>query len=217
MKKEKNMTKRVLMLLMAAAGAAGCTPTYRVHVNTFSQFKEPLNPGASINVAVDPNSRNPILAEKMASKTATMLQDLGYSAAEKTEAAPYTLTFRAGVDISDYLDYIPISRPFGGYYGFHGGFHRGYGFGYTTYAPYVETVYTHWLEMRLYGPGGAAKGKTPLWIGEAVVGMEDPEMREAVNYLLVGLMEYFGTDTGRWVSVAIKKDDPRVLALAEIP
>ncbi|MCX5644760.1 MAG: hypothetical protein NTZ17_08745 [Phycisphaerae bacterium] len=211
------MTRRVLMLLIAAAGAAGCTPTYRVHVNTFSQAKEPLSQGASINVAFDPNSRNPILAGKIASKIGTMLQDLGYRAAEKSEAAQYTLTFRAGIDVSDHLDYMPMSRPFGGYYGFYGGGRRGYGFGYTTYLPYVETVYSHWLEMRLYGPGGATKGKIPLWIGEAAVGLEDPETRQAVNYLLVGLMEYFGADTDQWVTVTLKKDDPRVLALAEMP
>jgi hypothetical protein len=215
--KEWNMTRSVLMLLMAAAGAAGCTPTYRVHVNTFSQFKEPLNQGASINVAFDPNSRNPILAGKIASRIGTMLQDLGYGAAEKPEAARYTLTLRAGVDASGYLDYMPISRPFGGYYGHYGGFHRGFGYGYTTYVPYVDTVYTHWLEMRLYGPGGTTKGKIPLWIGEAAVGMDDPETRQAVNYLLVGVMEYFGTDTAQWVTVTLKKDDPRVLALADLP
>ena len=96
-------------------------------------------------------------------------------------------------------------------------FHRGFGFGYTTYVPYVETVYTHWLEMRLYGPGGTTKGKIPLWIGEAAVGMEDPETRQAVNYLLVGVMEYFGADTAQWVTVTLKKNDPRVLALAETP
>ena len=211
------MTKRVLMLLIVAACATGCTPAYRVHVNTFSEFKDPLNQTAPICVAVDPNSRNPILAGKIASKIGTMLQDLGYRAAEKSEAAQYTLTFRAGVDVSDHLDYMPMSRPFGGYYGLHGGFHRGFGFGYTTYVPYVETVCTHWLEIRLYGPGGATKGKPPLWIGEAAVGMEDPEMREAVNYLLVGLMEYFGTDTDQWVTVTLKRDDPRVRALAEMP
>ena len=212
------MTRRVLMLLLAAAGVAGCTPTYRVHVNTFYQLKEPLSQGNSIYVAVDPNSRNPILAQKIAAKMRTMLQDLGYGAAEKPESAQYTLTFRAGVDTSSYLDYMPISRPYGGYYGLYGGFHRGFGFGYTTYLPYIETVYAHWLETRLYGQSDIIKGKAqPLWIGEAVVGMDDPELRQAVNYLLVGLMDYFGADTQRWVTVRLKKDDPRVLAVEEAP
>jgi hypothetical protein len=42
-------------------------------------------------------------------------------------------------------------------------------------------------------------------------------MRRAVNYLLVGLMDYFGEDTERWVTMSLKENDPRVLAVAEIP
>ena len=212
------MTKRVLILLLTAAGAAGCTPTYRVHVNTFSQLQEPLGQGTSIYVAADPNSRNPILAQRIGVKIRTMLEDLGYNASEKAAGAQYTLTFRAGLNASSYLDYLPVSRPFGGYYGFYGGgFHHGYGFGYSTYVPYIETVYSHWLEMRLYGPREAGKDKSqPVWIGETMVGMDDPEMRQAVNYLLVGLMEYFGADTRRWVSLTLKQTDPRVEGLAGV-
>ena len=211
------MTRRALTLLLVAAGAAGCTPTYRVHVNTFSQLQEPLGSETSIYVVVDPNARNPILAGTIAAKIRTMLQDRGYATAEKAEGAQYRLTFRVGVNASSYLDYMPVYRPFGGYYGYYG-LHRGYGFGYgySVYEPYVETVYGNWLEMRLHGPGNVPKEKPPVWIGEAVVGTEDPEMRQAVNYLLVGLMEYFGVDTHRWVTVNLKENDPRVEGLAEV-
>jgi hypothetical protein len=214
-RKECDMIRYALTLILVAACGAGCTPTYRVHVNTFSQFDEPLSQGQSIFVAVDPNSRNPILGRQIAAKIGTMLEDLGYRAAKQPEDARYTLTFRAGVDSSEYLSYMPVSRPYGGYYGLYGsGFHRGFGWGYTTYMPFIETVYTHWLEARLYGQSDIIKGKTqPLWIGEALVGMDDPELRQAVNFLLVGLMEYFGTDTGRWVTTKLEKDDPRVLAV----
>ncbi len=212
------MTRHMRVLLLAAVAVAGCTPTYRVHVNTFSQLQEPLRKGNSIYVAVDPNSRNPILAQRIAAKMRAMLQDLGYAAAEKPENAQYTLTFRAGVDTANYLDYLPVSRPYGGYYGYYGGFYRGFGWGYTTYMPYIETIYAHWLDTRLYGQGDVIKGKAqPVWIGEAIVGMDDPDLRQAVNYLLVGLMEYFGADTQRWVAVKLKQDDPRVLAVAEAP
>jgi len=211
------MTRRVLILLLVAAGATGCTSSYRVHVNTFSEVKEPLGQGASIYVAVDPNSRNPILAGTIATKIRAMLDDLGYNTPEKGEAAQYRLTFRAGVNTSSYLDYVPVSRPFGGYYGFYGGgFHHGFGYGYTVYEPYIESFYSHWLEMRLHGQGDLAKGKTPLWIGEAIVGTEDPELRQAVNYLLVGLMEYFAADTQHWVSLTIKENDPRIEGLATV-
>jgi hypothetical protein len=212
------MTRRTLLLLTAVAGLAGCTPTYRVHVNAFSQLKEPLGRGAAVYVAVDPNSPNPILAAKIAAKIRTMLQDLGYSAPEKAEGAQYRLTFHAGVNQSSYLDYLPVARPWGGYYGFYGGFHRGFGLGYTVYEPFLETIYAHWLDMRLFGSANVAKvNAQPLWIGEAVVGMDEPELRRAVNYLLVGLMEYFGEDTEHWVTIPIKQDDPRVEGLIAVP
>lgn len=216
------MTRRVLILL-AALGAAGCTPTYRVHVNTFSQLKQPLGQGASLYVAVDPNSRNPILAARIDGKIRSLLQERGFDIAEKAAGAEYTVTFRAGINATSYLDYYPVSRPFGGYYGgfyggYYGGFYRGFGFGYTSYVPYIETVYAHWIEMRLYGPGNAGKARgQPVWIGEAVVGMDEPELRRAINYLLVGLMDYFEEDTERWVTVTLKDKDPRILALEEIP
>jgi len=206
------MTRSTLLLLIVTACGAGCTPTYTVHVNTFSEIKEPLSRTTPIHVSVDPNSRNPILADAMAAKTRALLGERGYAPSEKAEGAGYVLTFRAGIDSTRVLDYAPIYRPYGGFYGFYGGGFRHFGYGYSTYVPYVETVYTHWLEMRLFTPGKSR----PIWIGEAVVGRSDAELRESVNYLLIGLVEYFGADTERWVSIKFKKGDPRVEGLATV-
>jgi hypothetical protein len=209
------MTRSVLMLLIVAACAAGCTPTYTVHVNTFSQIQEPLSQTAPIYVSTDPNSRNPILADIIAAKIRTLLEEHGYTAAEKAADAAYVLTFRAGIDSTRVTDYMPVSQLFGGFYGFHGGGFRGLGFDYTTYVPYIETVYAHWMDLRLLAQGPSAKNKTqPIWIGEAVVGRSDPEMRDSANYLLLGLFEYFGADTRRWLTLTIKENDPRIEGLA---
>jgi len=210
------MTRLVSILLLVAGLGAGCTPVYTVHVNTFAEIKEPLSQTASIYVSADPNSRNPILADIMAAKIRTLLQEHGYTPAEKAEGARHILMFRAGIDTTRVMDYMPVSRPLGGFYGFHGGRFRGMGYGYTTYVPYLDTVYVHWLEMRLFGQGPNVKDKTrPVWIAEAIVGRSDAELRDSVNYLLIGLMEYFATDTKRWVSMRLPEDDPRVQGLAE--
>jgi hypothetical protein len=215
-RKEGNMTRRVLMLLIVAAGAAGCTPAYTVHVNTYSEIKEPLSQTTPIYVSTDPNSRNPILADAIASKVRTLLEEHGYTVAEKAEGAGHVLTFRAGIDSARVMDYMPVSRPFGGFYGRYGGGFRGLGYGYTSDVPYTETVYVHWMEMRLLAQGQNVKDKTrPVWIGEAVVGRSDAELRDSVNYLLIGLFEYFGADTERWVSMTIEEDDPRIQGLTE--
>ena len=210
------MVKRVLMLLVVAACVAGCTPSYTVHVNAFSELKEPLSQTTPIYVSPDPNSRNPILADAIAAKIRALLQEHGYTTAEKTEGAGYVLTFRAGIDTTRVMDYSPVARPYGGFYGFYGHGFRGFGYGYTTYAPYIETVYTHWMEMRLFqGPSAKDKAR-PVWIGEAVVGRSDAELRESVNYLVVGLVEHFGADTRRWVHLRLKRNDPRLEGIAEI-
>jgi len=210
------MTRTTLLLLLAAAAGAGCTPTYTVHVNTFSEIKEPLSRTTPIYVSVDPNSRNPILADVIAAKARALLQEHGYTSSEKAEGAGYLLTFRAGIDSTRVLDYLPAYRPYGGFYGFYGGY-RHFGYGYSTYVPYVETVYAHWMEMRLFAQDPKAKDKTrPFWIGEAVVGRSDAELRESINYLLIGLFDHFGADTQRWVSIRLKDNDPRVEGLAAV-
>jgi siroheme synthase (precorrin-2 oxidase/ferrochelatase) len=211
------MTRSVLLLLIIAACAAGCTPAYTVHMNTFSQIQEPPSQTTPIYVSIDPNSHNPILADVIAAKIRALLEEHGYTAAEKAADAGYVLTFRGGIDSTGVMDYLPVARPFGEFHGFYGGGFRGLGYGYTTYVPYIETVYAHWMDMRLFAQGPNAKDRTrPIWIGEAVVGRSDPEMRDSVNYLLIGLFEYFGTDTRRWLTMTIKEDDPRIEALAGI-
>jgi hypothetical protein len=207
------MTRYTLLLALAAAGAAGCTPAYRVHVNTFVDPAGPVSKSAPIYVATDPNSRNPILSRQIEAKIKTLLQGYGYDPVDKAEAAKYSLTFRAGVDSERVVDYTPVHGPFGGFYG---GFGGGWRYGYTAYTPYIETVYTHWLEMKLYvRDEGARDRREPVWIGEAVVGRNDPELREAVNYLLIACLDYLGVDTEEWVTMRIERDDPRVLGTVE--
>jgi hypothetical protein len=217
------MTRSTLLLLIVAACGAGCTPIYTVHVNTFSEIKEPLSQTTPIFVSTDPNSRNPILADVIAAKTRALLEEHGYTPAEKAEGAGYVLTFRAGVYPTTVLDYMPVYGPYGGFYGPYGGFYGFYGgyypfgYGYTGYVPYIETIYTHWMEMRLFAQGPNVKSRPrPIWIGEAVVGRSSADLRNSVNYLLIGLFDYFGADTRRWVSTRLKKSDPRVEALAAI-
>lgn len=215
------MTRPAWMLVAMTAALGGCTPSYRVHVNTYSELDGPLDPATPIYVAVDPNSQNPILRRQIASKIRDLLSGDGYNPVEKPQTAAYTLTFEVGIDSERVLDYAPVSRPFGGYYGGYSGGGFGWGLGYSTYTPYINTIYTHWLRMRLYatkdtdqkaesGEAVRPDGRQTVWLGEALVGTESPELREAVNYLLVGCVQYFGVDTEEWATITIKKDDPRI-------
>jgi hypothetical protein len=221
------MTRYTLTVILVAA-AAGCTPTYRVHVNTFSQSPVPLGRSDAIYVAADPNSLNPILATSIATRMRSALRERGYAVTENRADAAYMLTFRAGMDSAQVLNYLPVNPPYGGpgYYG-RFGYYPGYGyapwgwgwgFGYTTYVPYIETIYKNWLDTRLYPLHKNAAGPPqPVWIAEAVVGTDEPDLRKAVNYLLAAVMEYFATDTRTWRTVRLKGNDPRVAEFAALP
>lgn len=215
------MTRLAWILIVAVAALAGCTPAYKVHVNTYSELGEPLDQSAPIYIAADPNSQNPILRRQIAAKIRDLLAGNGYNPVESVEAAAYMLTFEMGIDSERVMDYAPVSRPYGGFYGGGGRYGRGFGWGlgYTTYMPYIETIYTHWLRMRLYTAKAAGgepvrpADRQTVWLGEAIVGTDNPELREAVNYLLVGCIEYLGSDTKEWVTMTIKADDPRIVGI----
>jgi len=209
-----------MILAIAAAGTTGCTPSYRVHVNAFADPNRPVTQGASVYVAEDPNAGNPILRRQITAKVNELLQGYGYNPVATADRANYALTLQAGFSSSQVVDFAPIYRPFGGYYygGFGGHFHHGYGFGGYTYVPYVDTLYVHWLRMKLYAKdGGPLRDTDVVWFGEAMTGADNPESRQAINYLLVACMEHLGEDTGKWVTTTIRRDDPRVQGLAGEP
>ncbi len=213
-KKGTDMGKSAWVLIMAAACAAGCTPTYRVRVNAYSDLAEPLSRTAPVYVAGDPNASNPILGKQLASKIRDLLQGDGYSMVETEPGAAYVLTFEAGIDSQRVVDYTPLYGPVGGYYYGRPGGRFGWGFGYMTYVPYVDMVYTHWLKIRLYAKDPDQQTYNKMaWLGEASLGSGNAELREVVNYLLAACLEYFGADTREWVEVAIREDDPRVAGI----
>ncbi len=203
---------------IAAAGMAGCTPSYRVNVNTFADPNRPVAQGAAIYVAEDPNAGNPILRRQIAAKIDELLRGYGYDPVTTVDRARYLLTFEAGFSSSQVVDFTPIYRPYGGFYGGFGRYGHGFG-GYTTYMPYVDTVYVHWLRMKLYAKDGTAlRESNVVWFGEALTGANDPELRRAVDYLLVACMEHFGIDSGEWVRMTIRQSDPRIQGIeGELP
>jgi hypothetical protein len=79
----------------------------------------------------------------------------------------------------------------------------------------MDTFYDQWLTLKLFKAGpDEADAQTLVWVGEAMISSEEADLRETVNYLLIGCVEYLGVDTGRKVGVTIKKDDPRLLDIA---
>jgi len=212
---EVEMTRwAAVPIVVGASIVAGCTPSYRVHVNTFAEPNHPVNQGAAVYVVPEPNSANPILRRQVEAKVRELLSGHGYRPVDTPDTADYLLTFHMGIHSNEVMGYAPVYRPYGGFYG---GYFGHWGLGYATYLPYYDTIYVHWLRVKLYTKdGGALNEANVVWFGEAQTGTDDPELRQAVNYLLVALMDYFGTDTRRWVAVTLKRNDPRVQGIMEV-
>jgi hypothetical protein len=206
------MNKLCLVLLSISICISGCTPVYTVHVNGFSKLDEPVKEKVSIYVAVDPNSQNPIFDNEIKAKIEILLEEQGYAPVTNVELSDYRLTFQAGLDSRKIAGYEPLYRPV---IGFHDSYWGDYHFGYTSYVPYVDTYYDHWLVLKVFiaDPDESRQTEQVVWIGEAMVGTNVADLRHVVNYLLVAGFEYFGVDTKRQITLKITPDDPRIIRI----
>jgi len=210
------MNKLFLILVTISICTAGCTATYTVRVNGFSELDEPIKDKTSIYVTVDPNSQNPIFDSQIKAKIEELLKWHGYVPAPNAELSDYRLAFQAGLDSRRVSGYAPVSRPFMGY---HDRYWGEYHFGYTSYMPYIDTNYDQWLVMKVFArdSSSATDAEQVLWIGEAMIGTSVADLRHVVNYLLVAGFEYFGVDTKRQMTLKITHDDPRIIRITTLP
>ena len=205
------MSRWIPMLAIVAACTTGCSTVYRVHVNGYCERAEPVAQDACIYVVADPNAQNPIFQREVKRKMERLLEDYGYACVEAKGAADYLLGFQVGMDSEKAIGYTPIHGMYGGY---SGGHHWGYGLGYTAYVPYYDTWYDPWLVTRLLAANRDEAGpEDVIWVGEAMMSTSRAELREAVNYLLVGCIEYLGLDTAERVTLTIKRNDPRIASI----
>ena len=209
------MNKICLIFLTVSLCAAGCTTSYTIHVNGFSELDQPIKEKASIYVAVDPNSQNPIFDKEIKAKIEMLLESHGYNPVSDVEQAGYRLAFHVGLDSHRVTGYMPLYRP---YMGFHDRYWGNYNLGYTRYVPYFETFYDQWLVMKVFDAGraDASEAGKVVWIGEAVVGTDAADLRQVVNYLLVAGFEYFGKDTKRQMTLKIPPDDPGIIRISAL-
>ena len=208
------MNKLYLSLLSVCI--SGCTTVYTVRVNGFSKIDEPIKEKTSICVTVDPNSQNPIFDNEIKTKIEILLKERGYASGSDVELSDYRLAFQVGLDSQRVSGYTPLYRPF---VSFNDRYWGDYHFGYTSYVPYVDTYYDHWLVLKVFAPAPDAAPHTEqvVWIGEAVAGTNVADLRGVVNYLLVAGFEYFGEDTGRQMILKILPDDPRIIQITTLP
>jgi hypothetical protein len=210
------MKKLSFILVCFSFLATGCTSGYRVYINGYSEQPEPIKPNATFYVeANDPNSRNPIFDTQIKAKIEALLEWYNYVPVSDINQSQYVISFREGMSSHGFYHYMPFYNT---YLGFHSGYRAGYSFGYTTYIPYYENYYDQWLSMEVTARNSTAGSNTEkvVWVGEAVVGTSNDDIRKVIDYLLVGCFDYFGVDTTRQRSVLIKAKDPRILDIKYI-
>ncbi|HUT44962.1 MAG TPA: hypothetical protein VMX36_01705 [Sedimentisphaerales bacterium] len=209
------MNELCLILLAIPIYAAGCTTTFTVHVNGFSELSKPISDKASIYVTVDPNSRNPIFDKEIKAKIEMLLKWHGYVPAPNVELSDYRLAFQVGLDSHRVTNYTPLYRPF---IGFHDRYWGDYNFGYTSYVPYFDTLYDQWLVMKVFANDrtAASEAGKVVWIGEVMTDTSVGDLRRVVSYLLVAGFEYFGVDTKRQMTLTIGPDDPRIIRISTL-
>ena len=208
------MNRLSLVLLAIPILAVGCTSSYTVHVNGFSELDQPIKENASIYVAVDPNSRNPIFDNEIKTKIEILLKSHGYAPTADAEQADCRLIFQVGLDSHSVSGYTPFYRP---YMGYHDRYWGDYHFGYTGYVPYVDTYYDQWLVIKVFAPeSDTAESEKVIWIGEAMIGTDSADLRRIVDYLLIAGFEYFGEDTRRQMVVKLSPDDPRIIRISAL-
>lgn len=209
------MNKLYLILLSVLICATGCTSTYTVHVNGFSELDQPIKENASIYVSVDPNSQNPIFDKEIKAKIEMLLKQHGYIPVSDVKLSDYRLAFKVGLDSHRESGYTPLYHPYVGFYDRYWGY---YDLGYYGYVPYIDTYYNQWLVMKVFAPSSETTGGTELviWIGEAAVDTYAADLRRVVNYLLVADFEYFGQDTGTQMVLKIPPEDPRIIQMTTL-
>jgi hypothetical protein len=209
------MIRTLAGLALVALAAAGCSPSYRVEFNGYSELTEPISRQAPIHVATDPNAENLIFQRQIKAKAERLLQGEGYTLAESPEKATYEIVFRVGTTTQDVVDRRPTPEMRAGF--LYGGYSRGFGFGHTAYAPYYDTLYSQWLVLQLLRNDRQTQQKQLVWVGEATIRTDRPTLRQAVDYLLVACIEHLGADTRQQITVRIQGNDPRVLDIAAEP
>lgn len=215
----KNAASEILAVLMALTAFGCAAAAYQVRVNGYSDPAAParFEPGATFFVMDNKETKNPLLDKEIKAKINTLLERHGFSIAP-FEKAQYYLFFNYGIGSSEGAR-VPVpdySVGVGLGYGYYAPY---YGFSfwpwYGYYPGYAEPLYDRWLrvnvvEGRHYRETGASR---TVWVGETRSTGTSSDIREVINPLLIAAFSRFGQDTGKAVTVDVKKDDPRVRQL----
>lgn len=211
------------MLFFLLIFLQGCASSYVVKVNGFLDTAKPMKigPGATINVVEDKEAKNSLLDKEVAEKLENILKLKGY-AMSQIDRPSYYILYGYGIGHEKTVTRtMPVYQP-GGTATVTKTGPAGTSYstiqlpGSTTYVPYTTAVTDKWLSLKIIdGKDYRDSGKTKdIWIGEASVTGETSDLRNMLNYLIVGIFNHFGENTGKELFVIIREDDPMIKKLS---
>lgn len=215
--------KYLITMMGLALMISGCASGVTVKTNGFLDLQNdhpPITAGSRIYLESNPQAQNPLLDLEIAGKIKKLLQDYGYIVSSKTDAQfylGYDYEMDRGRTVTETIpEYHPGDVLYhSGRFTVNGqeGTYSNYETtpGYITHIPVDTIVYTRQLTLTLRdSPDTKAK---PVWIGETYSQGTREDLREMIDYLLVGAFRSFGKDTQKASRIVIPLNDPEVLML----
>ncbi|MDD5729971.1 MAG: hypothetical protein PHN57_02455 [Candidatus Omnitrophica bacterium] len=213
--------KKNAIILVSLFFLSGCATYYTVRTNGYldtvnTAGRIPVN--SSFCVLTSQNARNPILETEIKLKIEKLLTQRGYRI-ESFEKADFALSFIYTMGPGRTVTEItPVYSPpeTGTIQTFSSSGRTRTSIitypSHTAYVPYRETVYTSSLTIEVSEANSlkSSREEKKIWIGEAYSTSVNPDLRDAVNYLLVGAFEHFGENTGRSLIANIAENDSRI-------
>lgn len=210
--------KKSLCLLVSCIFLSGCATVYRVGINGYLDPSTPgpvVSPDASIFLLAKDDVKNPFFEKEIKAKAERFLKAKGFrlESYEKADAfVDFEYMMSAGKTVTQVTPvYHSRERAAIKTYDSSGKEVVSYVEypGYMTYIPENMVYYTSVLVFEVFD--GAAYRETGerkmMWIGEASSTSESSDLREAVNYLLAGLLGHFGENTRVRVDEYISHND----------
>jgi hypothetical protein len=223
----------LIIFMFLISGCAMC----QVRTNTFldkSLGISHIPEGSSFAVVVNKESENPIFDKEVKAKIEYLLKKNGY-AVTTPENAEYFIKYGYSIDTGKTVSSTgvrPVFQPgqttyttgTANVYG-SGGSAQGTYSGTTTSSGTVQYVpiavsrrdYTRTLFLNVYDGNNYRSNETdnPVWVGNTVSVGTTSDLREMIDYLLIGTFQYFGQDTGKMKKSTFAMNSPEAKELNE--
>jgi hypothetical protein len=215
--------KFLVVMGLVAVVFSGCASGVTVKTNGFlnqDYAAKPFGQESRFCVVTNTKADNVLFDEEIGKKLERLIQLNGYRVAGRTDA-DFLVEYAYGVDKGRLVtDTIPEYRPGdvvyeSGRYQLDGkdGTYSGYTTtaGYIAHVPVERMLYTRNLIIKV--KQNQNKDLKPVWIGESYSSGQSDDLRQSIDFLLVGTFKSFGKDTQNFQKTLISMEDAQIMLL----